>query len=295
MLTAERTGAGAPIDVPARTGTVYLIGAGPGAPDLITVKGLRCLRAADVVVYDRLVDPALLDGLRPEAERIYVGKGPRCHTTPQSAINALLVRYARRGMTVARLKGGDPFVFGRGGEEALALAAEGIPFEIIPGVSSAIAAPAYAGIPVTHRGLTTHFTVVTGHTGREASSDAAVVDWRALTRVGGTLVILMGVEALSGIAQRLLDGGLSAATPAAVIQEAASARQRGVAGTLADIATRVAAAGVESPAVIVVGEVAALHQALAWCDSESLTNRASSEPHLFAPDLRRAAKQEITR
>src|SRR5579871_4104593 len=147
------------------SGKVYLIGAGPGDLDLITVKGLRCLRAADVVIYDRLVDSSLLDESRSDALRIYAGKGPQCHTVPQGEINDLLITHARQGKIVARLKGGDPFVFGRGGEEAVALAEAGIPFEIVPGVTSAIAVPAYAGIPVTHRGVAPLFTVVTGHEG----------------------------------------------------------------------------------------------------------------------------------
>src|SRR5436190_21287107 len=169
--------------------TVYLVGAGPGDPDLITVKGLRCLRSADVVVYDRLIDLALLDEARPDAARIFVGKGAGYHTMPQEQINAVLVEQARQGRVVVRLKGGDPFVFGRGGEEAAALAAAGIPFEVVPGVSAAIAVPAYAGIPVTHRGHGSLMTVVTAH----ECAAAAGVDWEALARVGGTLIIMMGV------------------------------------------------------------------------------------------------------
>src|SRR5256714_10137053 len=158
--------------------TVYLVGAGPGDPDLITVKGLRCLRLADVVVYDRLIDPALLDEARPDAARIFVGKGPGYHTMPQEQINALLVAQARQGRVVVRLKGGDPFVFGRGGEEAAALAAAGIPFEVVPGVSAAITVPAYAGIPVTHRGRGPLLPPVTAHD----CAPAAGVDWEALAR-----------------------------------------------------------------------------------------------------------------
>lgn len=247
-------------------GKVYLIGAGPGDPDLITVKAQRCLRIADVIVYDRLLDPLLLDEARPGAERIYAGKGPRCHTLSQERINALLVEHARRGRIVVRLKGGDPFVFGRGGEEALALAAAGIPFEIVPGVTSAIAVPAYAGIPVTHRGHASHFTVVTGHAGEGegATQSSPPVDWEALAALGGTLVILMGVAALPGIARRLLEGGLDRETPAAVIQQGTTRTQRTVTGTLADIAERAAAAGLEAPAITVIGAVAGLHESLAW-------------------------------
>jgi len=246
-----------------RYGTVYLVGAGPGDPDLITRKGLRLLRAADVVVYDRLIAPELLDEARPGAELIFAGKGPGCHTMPQDEINRLLVAHGRRGHAVARLKGGDPFVFGRGGEEALALAAAGIPFEIVPGVSSAIAVPAYAGIPVTHRGHAPLLTVVTGHEGDGATG---AVDWDALARLGGTIVIMMGVATLPGLTRRLSDGGLAPATPAAVIAQGTTARQRVVTGTLADIAERAAAARVGSPAITVIGAVAALSDTLAWFD-----------------------------
>jgi uroporphyrin-III C-methyltransferase len=245
--------------------TVYLVGAGPGDPDLITVKGLRCLRRADVVVYDRLIDPALLDEARPDAARIFVGKGPGYHTMPQEQINALLVAQARQGRVVVRLKGGDPFVFGRGGEEAAALAAAGIPFEVVPGVSAAIAVPAYAGIPVTHRGHGSLMTVVTAH----ECAPAAGVDWEALARAGGTLIIMMGVAALPRVTQRLREGGLAPHTPAAVIEQGTTAQQRVVEGTLADIAERAAAADIRPPAITVVGAVAALRASLAWFETAS--------------------------
>jgi uroporphyrin-III C-methyltransferase len=195
---------------------------------------------------------------------------------------------ARLGRTVARLKGGDPFVFGRGGEEALALVAAGVPFEVIPGVSSAVAVPAYAGIPVTHRGAAPLFTVVTGHERPAAVGDGGedeAVDWGALARLGGTLVILMGVGTLPRITRRLLEGGLGAETPAAVIQQGTTGAQRVVAGTLADIAGRAAAAGLTSPAVTVVGAVAALRDSLAWFDPAALAGRsegASLSPTLTA-------------
>ena len=245
--------------------TVYLVGAGPGDPDLITVKGLRCLRRADVVVYDRLIDPALLDEARPDAARIFVGKGAGYHTMPQEQINALLVAQARQGRVVVRLKGGDPFVFGRGGEEAAALAAAGIPFEVVPGVSAAIAVPAYAGIPVTHRGHGSLMTVVTAH----ECAPAAGVDWEALARVGGTLIIMMGVAALPRVTQRLRDGGLAPHTPATVIEQGTTAQQRVVEGTLADIAERAAAADIRPPAITVIGAVAALRASLAWFETAS--------------------------
>jgi uroporphyrin-III C-methyltransferase len=245
--------------------TAYLVGAGPGDPDLITVKGLRCLRRADVVIYDRLIDPALLDEARPDATRIFVGKGAGYHTMPQEQINALLVAHARQGRVVVRLKGGDPFVFGRGGEEAAALAAAGIPFEVVPGVSAAIAVPAYAGIPVTHRGHGSLMTVVTAH----ECAPAAGVDWEALARVGGTLIIMMGVAALPHVTQRLRDGGLAPHTPAAVIEQGTTAQQRVVEGTLTDIAERAAAADIRPPAITVVGAVAALRASLAWFETAS--------------------------
>lgn len=251
------------------TGKVFLVGAGPGDPDLITRKGLRVLRQADVVIYDRLIAPALLDETRPDAERIYVGKGPRCHTMTQDAINDVLVAYGRRpGAVVVRLKGGDPFVFGRGGEEALALVAAGVPFEIVPGVSAAIAAPAYAGIPVTHRGQAPLVSIVTGHEGDGA---AGAVNWAALAHAGGTIVILMGVAGLGGLMGLLMEAGMDAATPAAVIEQGSTAHQRVVEGTVADIAMRAIEAGVDSPATTVVGAVASLRSTLAWFDGALAT------------------------
>ena len=254
---------------PRRHGTVSLVGAGPGDPDLITRKGLRLLRAADVVVYDRLIAPELLDEARPDAELIFVGKGPGCHTMPQDGINRLLVEHGRRGRAVVRLKGGDPFVFGRGGEEAEALAAAGVPFEVVPGVSSAVAVPAYAGIPVTHRGHAPLMTVVTGHEG-EGSSELGPVDWDALAKLGGTVVIMMGLSALPRLTRRLVEGGMAPETPAAVIAQGTTQRQRVVTGTLADIAIRAAAERVQSPAITVVGAVASLSERLAWFEAAPL-------------------------
>lgn len=245
-----------------RRGKVYLIGAGPGDPELITVKGLRCLRAAEVVVYDRLVNSALLDEAPASALRIFVGKQPGRCSLRQEEINALLVEQARQGRVVVRLKGGDPCVFGRGGEEALALALAGIPFEIVPGITSAIAVPAYAGIPVTHRGQSGVLTIVTGHETPEHS--ASLVDWEALAKLDGTLVILMGVATLPDISQRLIDAGMAPATPAAVIEQGTVAQQRQVTGPLAEIAERVASAGLRSPAVVVIGRVVELSALLSW-------------------------------
>ncbi len=237
-------------------GTVYLVGAGPGDPDLLTVRGRALLEQADVVVYDRLVAPALLTCVRPEAERIYVGKAPGRHTCPQEEIHTLLIDAARRGRVVVRLKGGDPFVFGRGGEEGLALRAAGIPFVVVPGVTSAVSVPAYAGIPVTHRGVAQAFTVVTGHT---CGTDAP--DWAALARAG-TLVILMGLRRLPEIARTLMAGGRAPDTPVAVIAQGSTPEQIVVEGTLETIAARVA--DLRPPATIVVGDVVALRHALHW-------------------------------
>ena len=243
-------------------GKVYLVGAGPGDPELITVKALRCLRAAEVVVYDRLVNADLLDEAPLSARRIFVGKQPGRCSLRQEEINALLVEQARLGHIVVRLKGGDPCIFGRGGEEALALALAGIPFEIVPGVTSAIAVPAYAGIPVTHRGQSGVLTIVTGHETPEHAE--SLVDWVAQAKLDGTLVILMGVATLPAISQRLLNAGLAPATPAAVIEQGTVARQRMVTGPLAEIAGRVAAAGLRSPAVVVIGRVVDLGSLLSW-------------------------------
>ena len=243
-------------------GKVFLVGAGPGDPELITLKGLRCLRKADVVVFDRLICPNLLDEAPPQAQRVFVGKEPGHHSMKQEEINALLIKHALQDQLVVRLKGGDPFVFGRGGEEALALAYAGIPFEIVPGVSSAIAVPAYAGIPVTHRDLASSVTIVTGH-GRSTSASSDV-NWEALASLGGTLVILMGVETLSDITQRLLEGGLPSDTPAAVIQQGTVSEQRVVRDTVVEIAERARKANIKSPAVIVIGAVVALSDPLAW-------------------------------
>jgi uroporphyrin-III C-methyltransferase len=243
-------------------GMVYLVGAGPGDPELLTVKALRCLRHAEVVVYDRLVGTAVLAEVPPSAELLFVGKAPGAHSATQEDINALLVRKALLGQVVVRLKGGDPFVFGRGGEEALALAQAGIAYEIIPGISASIAVPAYAGIPVTHRGAAPLFTVVTGQ--EERSSGAPAVDWHRLAVLGGTLVILMGTAALPDITAQLIAGGLDTRTPAAVIQNGTLPAQRCVSGTLGTIAERVAQAGLRAPAVTVIGAVAALHEQLSW-------------------------------
>lgn len=242
-------------------GKAYLVGAGPGRADLITVRGLRLLRQADVVIYDRLIAQELLDEVDPGAELIFVGKQPHLHTLSQDAINRLLVDRVRRGQTVVRLKGGDPFVFGRGGEEALALRLAGLPFEIVPGVSSALAVPAYAGVPVTQRGVATNFAVVTGHECDDTGDD--VTDWAALARIP-TLVILMGVGHIAQIRQALLDAGRAANTPAIAISQGTTDQQRSVRATLAHLPAAIAEHAITSPAVIVIGEVAGLHDFLDW-------------------------------
>ncbi|MBI2527295.1 MAG: uroporphyrinogen-III C-methyltransferase [Candidatus Rokubacteria bacterium] len=244
-------------------GPVYLVGAGPGDPGLLTVRGLELLRRAEVVVYDRLVNPALLDEAPREATRIFAGKLTGIHSLPQEQINALLIAHARRGRRVVRLKGGDPFVFGRGGEEAEALLAAGIGFEIVPGVSSAVAVPAYAGIPVTHRGIARSFAVVTGH--EDTGKGQPAVDWKRLATAVDTLVILMGVTALPGIVADLLAGGLSPDTPVALIRWGTTAAQQTITGTLGDILPR--ATGLAPPVVVIVGEVVALGQRLQWFEA----------------------------
>ncbi len=243
-------------------GSVALVGAGPGDPELMTVRGLSRLRRADVVVYDRLVDARLLDEAPPDAIRVYVGKTSGDHTLPQTQINALLVTHAREGRFVVRLKGGDPFVFGRGGEEAETLTAAGIPFEVVPGVTSAIAVPAAAGIPVTHRGVASSFAVVTGH--EDACDDGSRVDWTRLANAVDTLVILMGARSLGRIAQALLDAGRSGSTPVAIVRRGTTESQATLVGRLDEIVALAATARIEPPVVIVVGEVVSLRERLGW-------------------------------
>ncbi len=250
------------------TGKVYLIGAGPGDPGLITVKGLDCIRNADVVIYDYLAAPSLLASAPAHAEVIYVGKKGADHTLSQDKINALIVEKASKGNKVARLKGGDPFIFGRGGEEAEVLLHEGIPFEIIPGVTSAIAAPAYAGIPLTHRNFTSTLALVTGH--EDPTKNESNINWQSLATGIGTIVFLMGVKNLPHIVRQLIQHGKSSGTPIALIQWGTTYRQKTVVGTLETIETRVAEAGLTSPAVIVVGKVVTLRDHLKWFENRPL-------------------------
>ena len=236
---------------------VYIVGGGPGDPELITVKGLDCLRRADVVLYDRLASRELLHETQPHAELIDVGKEPKLQRRSQAEINSLLIEKARDGKLVVRLKGGDPFVFGRGGEECQALTAAGVRYEVVPGVSSAIAVPAYAGIPVTQRGVTTAFTVVAGHTGGSESD----IDWAGISHIG-TIVFLMGVEHMSDIVHQLIAHDRSSDTPVAVIQEGTTRNQLVLVGTLANIVQK--AESIRPPAIVIVGEVVNLHEQIDW-------------------------------
>jgi len=248
-----------------KIGKVYLVGAGPGDPDLITRKGLRLLWRADVVLYDRLIPHELLEETRRDAELIDVGKQPQRHRLPQSEINALLIDRALRGQEVLRLKGGDPFVFGRGGEEALACHAYGIPFEVVPGISSAFAVPAYAGIPLTQRHVSSAFTVITGH--EILSDEASGINYAALAQLGGTIVILMGLRRLPEITERLLAHGLDERTPAAIIERGTLPTQRALLGSAATIADIARDHQLRPPAITVLGDVAGLREAgLAWFD-----------------------------
>ena len=250
---------------------VYLVGAGPGDPGLITVKGKECIETADVIIYDYLASPALLNDARKNAELIYVGKKGGDHTLSQDGINALIVEKARAGFKVCRLKGGDPFIFGRGGEEAEVLKAQGIPFEIVPGVTSAIAAAAYAGIPLTHRKLTATLAFVTGH--EDPHKEESNVDWESLGCGIGTLVFFMGVKNLPDITQKLIAHGKSPDTPVALIRWGTTPGQQTVIGTLDDIATRVKKAGLKAPAIIVVGEVVRLREKLKWFENRPLLGK----------------------
>ena len=250
------------------SGMVYLVGAGPGDAGLMTVKGLGLLQQADVVVYDRLVDEGLLSNVRRDAELIYVGKSSGSHTVKQDDINSILVAKAKEGKSVVRLKGGDPMVLGRGGEEAEALVANNIPFVVVPGVTSAIAVPEYAGIPVTHRGLASSFAVVTGH--EDPSKEGSSVEWGELASAADTLVCLMGMGNLAAIVDEILKGGRSPETPVALIRDGTTPHQRTVVGKLSTIVKRAERAKLKPPVVIVVGDVVNLRERLAWFDKQPL-------------------------
>lgn len=246
-------------------GTVYLVGAGPGDPDLITRKGLRLIQQADVLIYDRLIPMELLEEADPSAELINVGKAPTKHRYPQSEINHLLVAHALLGKQVVRLKGGDPFIFGRGSEEALVCYEAGVPFEVVPGISSSYAVPAYAGIPLTHRNLASSFTVLTGH--EDPTKPATSVNYEAVAQLGGTIVILMGVNQLPQIVERLIKAGLSEDIPAASIEWGATPQQRVIEGTVATLPELAQNANLRSPAITIIGEVVKLRQdGVQWFD-----------------------------
>jgi len=255
MAGSDATG-----DGDAATGTVYLVGSGPGDPDLLTVKARRLLETADVVLHDKLPGPEIL-GLIPDEKREDVGKRAGGDRTSQEYTNDRLVELAREGKTVVRLKGGDPFVFGRGGEEAEHLVANDVPFEVVPGVTSAVAGPAVAGIPVTHRDHASSVTFVTGH--EDPSKDESAVDWHALAETGGTLVVLMGVGKLPDYTAELRDAGMAADTPVALVERATWPDQRVATGTLADIVEVRDREGISPPAITVVGDVAATRETLA--------------------------------
>jgi uroporphyrin-III C-methyltransferase/precorrin-2 dehydrogenase/sirohydrochlorin ferrochelatase len=247
-------------------GEVALVGAGPGDPGLLTLRALRVMQNADVVLYDRLVSAQVLELVRRDAEQIDVGKAAGDAPIPQERINALLIEFARAGKRVVRLKGGDPFIFGRGGEELEALAAAGVRYEVVPGITAAIGCAAYAGIPLTHRDHAQSLTFVTGHSKAPDSED---IDWSQLAKGGRTVVVYMGLHSLDAIIARLVERGAAAATSAAVIEQGTQEAQRVVTGTLADLQARVCAAGIKSPALLIVGEVTRLHETLRWFNSSA--------------------------
>ena len=256
-------------------GTVFLVGAGPGDPDLLTLKAHRLIRAADVIVYDYLVGPRILAHARPDAELIFVGKKGGGFCSPQRDIEGTLIRLARAGNQVVRLKGGDPFIFGRGGEEAEALAAAGIAFEIVPGVTSALAAAAYAGVPLTHRAHASAVVFLTGH--EDPDKPDAAIRWEDYGRLGATLCVYMGMKNLDTILRRLQAGGLDPDTPAAVIQSATTREHRQLISTAGRIALESEHAGFGAPAIVIIGAVAVFADKLAWFES-ALTAGAGASP-----------------
>lgn len=242
------------------TGRVYLVGAGPGDPELLTLRAVRLLQQTDVIVYDHLVSSAVLDFVSPSAERIYAGKRRNEHTMRQEQINALLIKLALQGKQVVRLKGGDPFIFGRGGEELQALAAHGIAFEVVPGITAASGVSSYAGIPLTHRDHAQTCLFVTGHL-KDGTAD---LDWPSLVRPNQTVVIYMGLGGLADICRQMMAHGAAPDLPIAVVQDGSIASQKVVTGTLSDIPERVTQAGLRSPCLTIIGNVVKLHDSLAW-------------------------------
>lgn len=262
------------------SGCVYLVGAGPGDPELLTLKAVRLLERADVIVYDNLVSSGVLDFACPDAQRIFAGKRRNEHTLRQEQINGLLVQLAREGKQVVRLKGGDPFVFGRGGEEMQALAAHGVDFEVIPGVTAACGVASYAGIPLTHRDHAQGCLFVTGH----LKDGSANLDWEALVRPHQTVVIYMGLNALPDICRQLMAHGAPATRPIAAVQHGTLSTQQVLTGTLNDLPTKVAGSGFTSPSLLIVGDVVKLHGALHWFDPQSGTDSRLSSAHHEVPE-----------
>ncbi|MFH2146137.1 MAG: uroporphyrinogen-III C-methyltransferase [Candidatus Omnitrophota bacterium] len=264
---------------------VYLVGVGPGDESLITQAGLDCIRAADVIVYDHLIPEKVLEHRKPQAKLIYVGKTPKRHTLIQAEINKLLVRQARKGRTVARLKGGDPFIFGRGGEEALALQKAGVLFDVVPGVSSGLAAAIYAGIPVTQRGISSQLMFVTGH--EDPAKRTSDVDWASLAKFKGTLVVFMGMGRIDKISRALIGGGMKKSTPACVIRWGTLPKQKTLTATLDKIANKAKEKQLVNPAVIIIGEVVKLRNKLDWYEKKPLFGKKIlvTRPLPFAAEL----------
>lgn len=271
------------------TGFVYLVGAGPGDPGLITVKGLECIKKADVLIYDRLANPRLINMAKKDAELIFAGKSPEKHTLRQNEINNLIVEKAKQGKIVTRLKGGDPFVFGRGGEEAEALLAEGLDYEVVPGITSGIAAPAYAGIPVTHRDFTSTLGIITGN--EDPTKEDTSIDWSKISKGMGTLVFYMGMKNLPHIVDKLISNGRNPKTPIALIRWGTRPEQKTVTGTLEDIIEKAQLAHLTHPVIIVVGEVVSLREKLHWFEKKPLfgqrvlITRARSQASVFAKKI----------
>src|SRR5512140_2817357 len=250
-----------------KSGTVYLVGAGPGDPGLVTLRAKECIENADAIVYDHLANPQMLSWARDDAEIVYAGKEAGESQLSQQEINALLIEKAREGKQVVRLKGGDPFVFGRGAEEAQAIAGAGVPFEIVPGITSAIAGPAYAGIPMTHRAHSSHVTFFTGH--EDPAKAESAIDYAALAKLGGTQVMLMGVDRLRAVTSEMLKHGVRGDLPVALVRWATTGQQETLTGTLSDIAQKVAVKNFEAPAVAVFGDVVSLRDTLNWYEKRA--------------------------